>query len=221
MYLWNPFDIGVRVILIDSWRYWSLIRLGGCCSVAKSCLTLQDPKYCSTPDSPILHYLSELLKFMSIESVMLSNRLILCFLLLLPSIFASTRVFSNEWALHNVLKFTELVYSKSGIISRQTDSRAQALNSFLTLSPLVERLGTLWPGWTTLWLFLNHLHVTNFHFDLLCALNTDSMLNPLLGPLDKIHPNSFSSHSTKVFLILQIRTEDSITYHVSGLRAIE
>ena len=73
--------------------------------------------------------------------------LILCFLLLLPSIFASTRVFSNEWALHNVLNFTELVYSKSGIISRQTDSRAQALNSFLTLSPLVERLGMLWPGW--------------------------------------------------------------------------
>jgi len=38
-----------------------------------------------------------LLKFMSIESVMTSNRLILCHpLLLLPSIFASIRVFSNE-----------------------------------------------------------------------------------------------------------------------------
>ena len=41
-----------------------------------------------------------LLKLMSIESVMLSNHLILCLrLLLLPSIFPSIRVFSNESAL--------------------------------------------------------------------------------------------------------------------------
>ena len=42
-----------------------------------------------------------LLKFISIESVMPSNHLILCHpLLLLPSIFPSIRVFSNESALH-------------------------------------------------------------------------------------------------------------------------
>ena len=42
-----------------------------------------------------------LLKLMSIESVMSSNHLILCHcLLLLPSIFPSIRVFSNESALH-------------------------------------------------------------------------------------------------------------------------
>ena len=42
-----------------------------------------------------------LLKLMSIESVMPSNRLILCHpLLLLPSIFPSIRVFSNESAFH-------------------------------------------------------------------------------------------------------------------------
>ena len=41
------------------------------------------------------------LKLMSIESVMPSNHLILCHpLLLLPSIFPSIRVFSNESALH-------------------------------------------------------------------------------------------------------------------------
>ena len=41
-----------------------------------------------------------LLKLMSIESVMPSNHLILCYpLLLLPSIFPSIRVFSNETAL--------------------------------------------------------------------------------------------------------------------------
>ena len=42
-----------------------------------------------------------LLKFMSITSVMLSNCLVLCHpLLLLPSIFPSIRVFSNESVLH-------------------------------------------------------------------------------------------------------------------------
>ena len=42
-----------------------------------------------------------LLKFMSVESVMPSNHLVLCHpLLLLPSIFLSIRVFSNEMALH-------------------------------------------------------------------------------------------------------------------------
>ena len=42
-----------------------------------------------------------LLKLMSIKSVMSSNHLILCPpLLLLPSVFPSIRVFSNELALH-------------------------------------------------------------------------------------------------------------------------
>ena len=42
-----------------------------------------------------------LLKFMSVESVMLSKYLILCQpLLLLPSVFPSIRVFTNESALH-------------------------------------------------------------------------------------------------------------------------
>ena len=40
-----------------------------------------------------------LLKFMSLESVMLSNHLIPCQVVLLPSILASIRVFSNESAL--------------------------------------------------------------------------------------------------------------------------
>ena len=39
-------------------------------------------------------------KFMSIESVMPSNHLILCRPLLLPSVFPIIRVFSNESALH-------------------------------------------------------------------------------------------------------------------------
>ena len=73
-----------------------------CCSVAKSCLTLCNPMDCSTPGFPVLHYLPwSLLKFMPIESVMLSNYLILyCPHLLLPSIFPSISVSSNEWVLH-------------------------------------------------------------------------------------------------------------------------
>ena len=70
-----------------------------CCSVTKSCLTLWDPIDCSTPGSPVLHYLLELLRFTSIELVMLSNHLILCRPLLLLSIFSSIRIFSNELAL--------------------------------------------------------------------------------------------------------------------------
>ena len=52
--------------------------------------------------SPLFFTISQsLLKFMSIEFVMLSNHLILCHpLLLLPSIFSSIRVFSNEFALY-------------------------------------------------------------------------------------------------------------------------
>ena len=52
-------------------------------------LRLCDPMNCSTPGSSGLRYLLSLLEFMSVESVMLSNHLILCrSLLLLPSIFS-------------------------------------------------------------------------------------------------------------------------------------
>ena len=63
--------------------------------------TLCDPMECSMPGLPVLHHLPELAQFVSIESVMPSNHLILCHpLLLLPSILPSIRVFSNESALH-------------------------------------------------------------------------------------------------------------------------
>ena len=53
----------------------------------------------SIPDFLVLHCLS-VLKLMSVDSMMLSNHLILyCHLLRLPSIFPSIRIFSNESAL--------------------------------------------------------------------------------------------------------------------------
>ena len=70
-------------------------------SVAQSCLTLWDPMDYSMPGFPDLHHhLWSLLKFMPIESVTLPNHLILCHpLLLLPSIFPSSRIFSSESSL--------------------------------------------------------------------------------------------------------------------------
>ena len=70
-------------------------------SVAQSCPTLCDLLDCSTPGLPVHHQQQEFTKLMSIESVMPSNNLILCCpLLLLPSVFPSIRVFSNESVLH-------------------------------------------------------------------------------------------------------------------------
>ena len=70
-------------------------------SVAQSCLTLFDPMDCSTPGLPVHHQPPEIPQTHVIESVMPSNHLILCHpLLLLPSIFPSITVFSNESALH-------------------------------------------------------------------------------------------------------------------------
>ena len=55
---------------------------------------------CIMPGLPVHHQLPESPKPMSIELVMPSNHLILwCPLLLLPSIFPSIRIFSNESAL--------------------------------------------------------------------------------------------------------------------------
>ena len=65
-------------------------------SVTQSCLAHCDPMNHSTPGLPVHNQLPEL-KVMSIGSVMTSSHLILCCpFLLLPSIFPSIRVFSNE-----------------------------------------------------------------------------------------------------------------------------
>ena len=63
-------------------------------SVTQSCPNVCHSMNCSMPGFPVNSW--SLLKLMSIESVMPSNHLILCHPLLLPSIFPSIRVFSNE-----------------------------------------------------------------------------------------------------------------------------
>ena len=70
-------------------------------SVAQSHPTLCDPWTAAHQASLSITNSRSLLKLLSIESVMPSNHLILCCpLLLLPLIFPSIRVFSNESALH-------------------------------------------------------------------------------------------------------------------------
>ena len=66
-----------------------------------SCVWLCDPMDCSTSGFPVHHQPREFAQLTSIMSVMPSNHLLLCHpLLLLPSIFSSIGVFSNESVLH-------------------------------------------------------------------------------------------------------------------------
>ena len=111
------------------------------CPVAGACLvcfvvkSLSHVQLFATPwtiacQAPLSSIISRgLLKFMSIELVMLSNHLILCHpLLLLPSVFHSFRVFSNELALCiRWSKYWSFSFSNSpsneysGLISFRTD----------------------------------------------------------------------------------------------------
>ena len=87
----------LKIIDIDLISYSPLKRTVQLSSVTHSCQTFRDPMDCSTPGSLTITNSRSLLKLMSIESVMPSNHLIFCCpLLLLPSIFPSIRVFSNE-----------------------------------------------------------------------------------------------------------------------------
>ena len=73
-----------------------------CYSIAKPCPTFPIPRTVAR-QIPLSSTVSwSWLRLMSMESVMLPNQLILCHqLLLLPPVFPSIRVFSNESALHS------------------------------------------------------------------------------------------------------------------------
>ena len=88
-YLFFCLGISLLLILLSSVQF---------SSVAQSCPTLRPHERQASLSNTNSQ---SLLKLMSIESVMPSNHLILCWpLLLLPSIFPSIRIFSNESALH-------------------------------------------------------------------------------------------------------------------------
>ena len=67
------------------------------CSVVANCLWSHGMQHARPP---CLSPTPEVYSLMSIESMRPSNHLILCYPLLLPSIFPSIRIFSNELTLH-------------------------------------------------------------------------------------------------------------------------
>ena len=88
-------------------------------SVTQSCPTICNPWTATCQVSLSITNSQSLLKFMPIESLMPSNHFILCRpLLLLPSIFPSIRVFSNESALR--IRWTKY-WSSSFNISPSSD----------------------------------------------------------------------------------------------------
>ena len=123
----------LKIFDTDSFSFYRIDLLSyDVSSVTKSCLTLCDTMDCSTPGFTVLHHLPSLLKLVSSESVMPSIHLILyCPLFLLPSIFPSIRVFSDEsvlcigWPKYWSFSFS---VSPSNEHSRLTDFRMDWLD---------------------------------------------------------------------------------------------
>ena len=92
-------------------------------SVAQSCLTLCDPVDCSKPGFCVHHQLLEITKHMSIESVVLSNHLILCHPLHLQKRIYIRISSRTDWvyllAVQGILKSVLQYYiSKASILQR-------------------------------------------------------------------------------------------------------
>ena len=128
-----------------------------------------------------------LLKLMSIESVMPSNHLILCHpLLLLPSIFPSIRVFSNESALCIRWQSTGASASAS-VLSVNIQGWSLGLTGFITvLSKGLSRVfSTVWQQ-SVLWhsvffkVQLSHLYTTPGKTTALTTWNFVSKVRSLL-----------------------------------------
>ena len=95
----KDFALYLTVIWWNSKQFSSLC---GCIAVVRSlsCVWLFLTPWTAACQTSLSFTISQsLLRLMSVESVMPSNHLILCHPLLLPSVFPSIRVFSNESAL--------------------------------------------------------------------------------------------------------------------------
>ena len=129
---------GITCSMMSLSKLWELVMEGSlvCCSpwvadcfsqcviqfssVAQSCPTVCNPLDCSTPGFPVHHQFPEPTETHVHELVMSSNHLILCSpLLLLPSIFPSIRVFSNESVLRIRCQSIEVSASTS-VLSMNT-----------------------------------------------------------------------------------------------------
>ena len=144
-------------------------------SVTQSCPTLCEPMDCSMPGLPVHHQLPEY-KLMSIELVMPSNHFILCcLLLLLPSIFPSITVFSNESVLcircpkNWSFSFSISPNEYSGLSSHRIDwfdlAVQVTLKSLLQHHSLKEFIGTQLSLWSN-----SHKHTGLLEYPQLLAL---------------------------------------------------
>ena len=90
---WSYFTFGIASIQLQALTFSILLLFS--CSVVSNSLRPHGLQHARLPSSTVSW---SLFKLMFIELVMPSNHLILCCPLLLPSIFPSIRVFSNESA---------------------------------------------------------------------------------------------------------------------------
>ena len=148
-------------------------------SVAQSCLTLCDSMNRSMPGLPVHHQLPETTQTMSNVSVMPSNHLILCRpLLLLPSIFLTIRVFSNESALR---------------IRWPKDWRFS-----FTISPSNEHPGLISLGWTG-WISLQPKGLSRVFPNTTIQMHQFVGVQPSLWSNSHIHISSHSNWKTHSF----------------------
>ena len=88
---------------------WFVLLAGSLLLFSRCCVWLFVTPWTAACQAPLSSVSQSLLKFMSIELVILANHLVLCCPpLLLPSIFPSIRLFSNG-SLHQVAKVLELI----------------------------------------------------------------------------------------------------------------
>ena len=129
--------------------------LACCCSVAQSSLTVT--LWTAVRQASLSFRISQsLLKFI-IESVMLSNHLILyCPLLLLPSVFPSIRVFSNELAFH--IRWPK--YWSFSFSIRPSKDYSELISFRMNLFDLLAVPGTL----KSLLVSIPHSNLANFSF---------------------------------------------------------
>ena len=137
------------------------------CSDTQPCPTLLWPHGLQHVSLPVHHHLQELAQTLSIESVMPSNHLILCHpLFLLPSIFPSIRVFSNEsdlrirWSKYWSVSFSiSPSNAYSGLISFSIDWFDLAVQGTLKSSPTPQLKSIN----SSVLSFLHHPTLTSIH----------------------------------------------------------
>ena len=169
------------------------ILLTFCCSVTKSCPTLHNRIDCSMQASLSFIISWSLPKLMSILSVMPSNHFILCHPLLLPSIFPSIVVFSNETAVYiRWPKYWSFSFSispskvYSGFISSLLLGAPQINTNFLHHK--LGSVGWLWcvaGEWTQVW-FQNNSFWLLLFFLYPEALRNFPNQGQNLGPCTKV-----------------------------------